>query len=47
MAYTTINKSSEHFNTKLYTGDATTSHAITGVRFSTRYDMVKKQKYNK
>jgi len=33
MAYTTINKSSEHFNTKLYTGDATTSHAITGVNF--------------
>ena len=33
MAYTTINKSSDYFNTKLYTGDATTSHAITGVNF--------------
>jgi hypothetical protein len=32
MAYTTINKSSEHFNTKLYTGNAGTN-AITGVGF--------------
>ena len=30
MAYTTINKSSEHFNTKLYTGNESTN-AITGV----------------
>jgi hypothetical protein len=30
MAYTTINKSSEYFNTKLYTGNDTTN-AITGV----------------
>jgi len=33
MAYTTINKSSDYFNTKLYTGDGSTSHAITGVGF--------------
>jgi hypothetical protein len=33
MAYTTINKSSEHFNTKLYTGNGSNGHAITGVGF--------------
>jgi hypothetical protein len=33
MAYTTINKSTEHFNTKLYTGDGTSSRNITGVGF--------------
>jgi hypothetical protein len=32
MAYTTINKSSEHFNTKLYTGTGATQ-AVTGVGF--------------
>ena len=32
MAYTTINKSTEHFNTKLYTGTGS-SNAITGVGF--------------
>ena len=32
MAYTTINKSTEHFNTKLYTGNASTN-ALTGVGF--------------
>jgi hypothetical protein len=32
MAYTTINKSDEYFNTKLYTGNDTTN-AITGVNF--------------
>jgi len=31
MAYTTINKSSDFFNTKLYTGNDSNSHAITGV----------------
>ena len=34
MAYTTINKSSDHFNTKLYTGNATDDTAITGVGFT-------------
>jgi hypothetical protein len=32
MAYTTINKSSEYFNTKLYTGNAT-GRTISGVGF--------------
>ena len=32
MAYTTINKSSDYFNTKLYTGNASTN-ALTGVGF--------------
>ena len=34
MAYTTINKSTDHFNTVLYTGNASGSHAITGVNFN-------------
>ena len=33
MAYTTINKSTAQFNTKLYTGDGTTSNTITGIGF--------------
>ncbi len=33
MAYTTINKSSEHFNTKIWTGTGSSGHAITGVGF--------------
>jgi len=33
MAYTTINKSSDYFNTKLYTGNGSAGHAITGVGF--------------
>jgi hypothetical protein len=33
MAYTTINKSTDYFNTKLYTGNGSTGHAITGVGF--------------
>jgi len=33
MAYTTINKSTDYFNTKLYTGNGSTNHAITGVGF--------------
>ena len=32
MAYTTINKSTDYFNTKLYTGTGA-SNAITGVGF--------------
>ena len=35
MAYTTINKSSDYFNTKLYTGNGTDDTAITGVNFQT------------
>jgi hypothetical protein len=33
MAYTTINKSSDHFNTLLYVGNGSNAHAITGVGF--------------
>ena len=33
MAYTTINKSSEHFNTLTWTGDGSSSRNITGVGF--------------
>jgi hypothetical protein len=33
MAYTTIKKSSDYFNTKLYTGDGTNGQNITGVGF--------------
>jgi hypothetical protein len=33
MAYTTINKSTDYFNTKIYTGDGTTGQSITGVGF--------------
>ena len=33
MAYTTINKSTDYFNTKLYTGNGSTQHSITGVGF--------------
>jgi hypothetical protein len=33
MAYTTINKSTDYFNTKIYTGNESAGHAITGVGF--------------
>ena len=33
MAYTTIDKPTDYFNTKLYTGNGSTGHAITGVGF--------------
>ena len=33
MAYTTINKSTDYFNTKLYTGNGSYGHAITGIGF--------------
>ena len=38
MAYTTIDKPTDYFNTVLYTGDGNVGHAITGVNF--RPDMV-------
>ena len=41
MAYTTIKKSSEHFNTKLYTGDGSSSRSITGVNFQPDWTWVK------
>ena len=40
MAYTTINKPTEHFNTKLYTGTGS-SNAITGVGFQPDWTWIK------
>ena len=40
MAYTTINKSSEHFNTKLWTGTGS-SNALTGVGFQPDFTWIK------
>ena len=40
MAYTTINKSTDHFNTKLYTGNGSTN-AITGVGFQPDWVWIK------
>jgi len=42
MAYTTINKSSEHFNTKLYTGNGSTQ-TITGVGFQPDFMWIKER----
>ena len=41
MAYTTINKSTEYFNTKLYTGNGTTNTAHTGVGFQPDWTWIK------
>ena len=41
MAYTTINKSTEHFNTKLWTGNSDTTRNITGVGFQPDWSWVK------
>ena len=43
MAYTTINKSTAHFNTKIYTGNTTANHSITGVGFQPDFTWVKKR----
>jgi len=45
MAYTTINKSSEHFNTKLYTGNGSTN-AQTGVGFEPSLTWLKARSYS-
>ena len=45
MAYTTINKSSEHFNTKLYTGNGSTQ-SITGVGFQPDWTWIKSRTTN-
>jgi len=42
MAYTTINKSTEYFNTKLYTGNGSTQ-SITGVGFQPDWTWIKKR----
>jgi len=41
MAYTTINKPSDYFNTKLYTGNGTTDTAQTGVGFQPDWTWIK------
>ena len=41
MAYTTINKSTDYFNTKLYTGNFSSGHAITGVGFQPDWTWIK------
>ena len=41
MAYTTINKSTAHFNTVLYTGNGNSSNAITGVGFKPDFTWIK------
>ena len=46
MAYTTINKSTDYFNTKLYTGDGTSSNAITGVGFQPDWLWIKNRTDN-
>ena len=41
MAYTTINKSSDFFNTKLYTGNGSAGNSITGVGFQSDWTWIK------
>ena len=44
MAYTDIDKPSDYFETKLYTGNAGSEHAISGVGFAAKLGMDKTQK---
>ncbi len=44
MAYTTINKSGDYFNTKLYSGNAT-ARSITGVGFQPDFTWIKNRSY--
>ena len=46
MAYTTINKPSDYFNTKLYTGNQTANTAITGVGFQPDWTWIKRREIN-
>ncbi len=46
MAYTTINKSSDYFNTKLYTGNGTTDRTITGVGYQPDFVWIKNRTTN-
>ena len=41
MAYTTINKSTDYFNTVTYTGNGSYGHAITGVGFQPDFVWIK------
>jgi len=43
MAYTSINKSTEYFNTKIYSGDGASTHAITGVGHQPDWVWIKKR----
>ena len=43
MAYSSITKPSDYFNTKLYTGNGTTDHAITGVGFQPDLNWIKER----
>jgi hypothetical protein len=43
MAYTTIDKPTDYFNTVLYTGNGTTGHAITGVGFQPDWLWIKER----
>ena len=43
MAYTTINKNTDYFNTVLYTGDGSSSRSITGVGFQPDWLWVKER----
>ena len=45
MAYSTINKSTDYFNTKLYTGNASTQN-ITGVGFQPDWTWIKDRNYD-
>ena len=41
MAYTTINKSTDYFNTKLYTGNGSAGNSVTGVGFQSDWTWIK------
>ncbi len=43
MAYTTVNKSTDYFNTKLYTGNGSTNTAQTGVGFQPDWTWIKER----
>ena len=43
MSYSTINKHTDHFNTKLYTGNGTDDRSITGVGFQPDFSWVKRR----
>ena len=43
MAYTTINKSTAHFNTKLWTGNSTDNRSITGLEFQPDWVWIKER----
>jgi len=43
MAYTTINKSTDYFNTKLYNGNGSAGNAVTGVGFAPDFVWIKER----